>query len=148
MGAHLRMFIHLFTFPQFSFPFFSPTNSFPVQLHISVTLKSEGKGQTAMSFVATGYSLIQSGLPWFHMGAAYITSEIQWYSPLTRNEKPQGWVRPWIYSWRLCPLNVKHTSHSLTRFSIHSVPTSCPKDSNDRKRLCSRKDTFHTYRAC
>lgn len=40
-----------------------------------------------MSFVATGYSLIQSGSPLFHMGAAYVTSEIQWYSPLTQSEK-------------------------------------------------------------
>lgn len=37
-----------------------------------------------------GYSLIQSGSPLFHMGLAYITSEIQWYSPLTQSEKLQG----------------------------------------------------------
>lgn len=88
-----------------------------MQPHIGVTLKSAGRGQTTKSFVATGRSLIHCGLPLLHTGVAYITSEIQWYSPLTRNEGPQGRARPWIYSWRLFPLTVRHTPHPVTRLS-------------------------------
>lgn len=92
----------------------------------------------------------RASAPLFHMGVAFITSEIQWYSPLTRNERlarvsvPRGYI--YIYSWRLFPLNVKQTSHSMTRFSAYILSRRAVPRTRTTGKIALQKKT-HTKAA-
>lgn len=85
-----------------------------------------------MSFVATGRSLIQSGFPSFHAGVAYITSEIQWYSPLTGWSDRARLSAP-VDIFLLGIIPIKCQTHSALHDRVHCDLMSWPKESNDRK---------------
>lgn len=100
--------------------------------------------QPAMSFVATGRSLIQSGFPSFHAGVAYITSEIQWYSPLTGWSDPARLSAPVdIFLLEIIP--IKCQTHSSPHDRVHCDLMSWPKESNDRKLWGYKKKNPHEF---
>lgn len=54
-----------------------------------------------------------------------------------KNKKLQGWVCPRTDSWRSFPLNVKHTSHSVTKYILFSW--AIPRTRMTKKRVFQKR---------
>lgn len=89
-------------------------------------LKTERKGQTAMSFVTGRLSIRAFIIPeWFAItpyGSCiyYIWNSVVFLFNTEWGKNCKG-MRPELHPWRLSPLNVKDTSYSVTSFSIQHI---------------------------
>lgn len=89
-------------------------------------LKTERKGQTAMSFVTGRLSIRAFIIPeWFAItpyGSCiyYIWNSVVFLFNTEWGKYCKG-MRPELHPWRLSPLNVKDSSYSVTSFSIQHI---------------------------